>query len=29
VPESPKQTVVRQGSSVFCVAKVPKPNASE
>jgi len=25
----PEQTVVRQGSLVFCEAKVPKPNASE
>ncbi len=25
----PEQTVVRRGSSVFCEAKVPKPNASE
>jgi len=24
-----EQTVVRQGSSVFCEAKVPKPNGSE
>jgi len=25
----PEQTVVRRGSSVFCEAKVPKPNGSE